>query len=144
MKLIASTSLLAAIILGGCSLKDPAPSDSARAADSIDAAVGTVDPTITDTDSAAVTGDSAGSTMPPADASGNKRRNHGNGSSASSRQGQRIRPYRYYGFRRKYSPDKEVATAFAAVTAFRRQMWQPFFHPSWSTGTFAQDRSAAA
>jgi PBP1b-binding outer membrane lipoprotein LpoB len=71
MKLIASTSLLAAIILGGCSLKDPAPSDSARAADSIDAAVGTVDPTITDTNSAAVTGDSAGSTMPPADASGN-------------------------------------------------------------------------
>jgi hypothetical protein len=72
MKLITPTSLFAAIVLGGCSMKDPAPSDSARAADSVGAATVAPAPAAPDTIAVGGTQDSAAANiMPPADASGN-------------------------------------------------------------------------
>src|SRR5687767_1377949 len=72
MKSIKSASLPAAILLAGCSIKDPAPSDSARAADSVGAASDAPAPGATDTVTAGGTQDSATTNvLPPADASGN-------------------------------------------------------------------------
>ena len=62
----------AAIVFGGCSVKDPAPSDSARAADSVGAPAVAPAPPSSDTDAGIADEDTAAkSVMPPADASGN-------------------------------------------------------------------------